>query len=308
MADEPKITLGLALSGSGNRTTFYIGFLEVFAEQNIKIDYLAASSGGSMVAAAYACGTLSEFKEVILALNNEKLKQFIGPGRRGGLYSLDPMEEKMREFTKGKTFEEVRPLMSFVTVDIENGEQVNLCMGDIAHACRISCTLPGVFEPAKWGNRTLVDGGIVNLVPVDALKQFPVDVTIGVNMRGTRHIFSNKQMTLKKVYNFFKKVLFIDEMEALFNGAFEKKNLDFEISPPLFNVLGKSLDLAIRSSKQDGRADLSCDLMIDPGLPLLKRDIYTQFHPFYEMGRKCAEDNLPRIRELVRRKRESMLY
>ncbi len=170
----------------------------MFAEQGINVDCIAASSGGSMVAAAFACGTLPEFKKEVLGLDNEKLKQFISNGHRGGLYSLDGMEKKMLEFTKGKTFEEVRPLMSFDTVDIETGEQINLCMGDIARACRVSCTLPGAFEPVKWGNRTLVDGGLLSLVPLQALKQFPVDVTVGVNMRGTRHIFSQKQITLKK--------------------------------------------------------------------------------------------------------------
>ena len=58
-------TLGLALSGSGNRTTFYIGFLEVLTESGIKVDDISACSGGCWVAAAFACGTLPEFKKII---------------------------------------------------------------------------------------------------------------------------------------------------------------------------------------------------------------------------------------------------
>src|SRR5581483_258660 len=96
---RPKI--GLALSGSGNRTTFYIGFLEALSEAGIPIDFISASSGGSLVAAAFACGTLQEFKAVTLALDNEKLKQYIIRSKgRGGFYSLDKVEEEMLKFTK----------------------------------------------------------------------------------------------------------------------------------------------------------------------------------------------------------------
>lgn len=299
--NQTNPTLGLALSGSGNRTTFYIGFLEVFEERGIKVDFISASSGGSMVAAAYACGTLKQFKETVLALNNESLKNFIGPGEKGGLYSLNPMEEQMRQFTKGLTFEEVRPLMSFVAVDIENGEQVELCMGDIARASRISCTLPGAFEPVKWGSRTLVDGGLLNQVPIKALKHFPVDVAVGVNMRGTKHIFTKNQIALKKVYNVFKKVLLIDEVEGLIKSAFGSQEINFEATPGLFGVISKSMDLAIQAEKR-GEEETECDLMIIPNVPLLKRDIFTKFHPFYEMGRKCAEENLPKILELIEQK------
>lgn len=298
-------TVGFAFSGSGNRSTFYIGFLEAISEAGIPVDFIAASSGGSLVAAAYACGALKEFKTATLSLNNETLKQYITkPKGRGGLYSLDKVEEEMLKFTKGLTFEEVRPLMSFSTVDIETGEKINLCMGDIARAARISCTLPGIFEPAKWGNRTLVDGGLLSLVPVEALKQFPADITVGVNMRGTRHIFTDRQVTLKKALNFVKKIVYWDEMSGLLNGLVtHEEEIDFENNPRIFTVLGKSLDLAI-AANQSSNEDLSCDLMIEPGLPLLKRDIFAQFHPYYEMGRDCAVKYTPKIQKLIEQKLE----
>src|ERR1700722_10319791 len=139
---KERITIGLALSGAGNRSSFYIGFLEVFDKHALKLDYISTMSGGALVAAAYACGNLEEFKKEILTLNKNNLKKFIAKsGGKGGLYSLEPLEQEMLRFTQGKTFEEVAPKMAFVCVDIENGQQVILCMGDIAHAARISCTV-----------------------------------------------------------------------------------------------------------------------------------------------------------------------
>ena len=300
---RPKI--GLALSGSGDRSTFYIGFLERLKELNVPIDYITACSGGSLVASAYACGTLANFKKLALSLTDESLKSFLVKGKtRGGLYSLDIVEERLREFTGGKTFEEVRPIMSFITVDIETGEQIYLCMGDIAKAARISCTLPGAFEPVKWGSRTLVDGGLLSFIPLDELKRFPVDITIGVNMRGTRHIFTQRQINLKKVLNILGRVLFVGEMKGLVKGLIENEDeeINFEKNPRTISVLNKSLNLAIAAQKTDGQADLSCDLMIAPKVPRVGKNLLDHLAPYYEIGRRCAEENAPKILELIKAK------
>jgi len=305
MVKTNRPTIGLALGGSGSRTCFYIGFLEVFDEEKVPIDFLTASSGASIVASAYACGTLQNFKELAISLDNDSIKKFIGSGGRGGLYSLDGVEERMREFTKGKTFEEVSPHMSFTTVDIENGEQINLCMGDIAKACRISCTLPGVFTPVKWGSRTLVDGGLLNLVPINALKEFPVDITIGVDIPGTKFIFTWDQMTIRKTFNMLKKILLIDEVANLLSRVFSEKTLDFEESPGFFSVLGRSMDLAIEATKEEAKQDMNCDLLITPKIPLLKPKMLVEFNPYYEMGRQSAKEFMPKIKELIKQKEES---
>ena len=203
-------TLGLALSGSGNRTTFYIGFLEVLNEAGIKVDYISACSGGSLVASAYACGTLKEFKDYVMALGFKGVREIMTKeSGQGGLYKLDYLEEILNQkVTKGMNFEEVSPKMVFTAVDIKNGELVDLCMGDIAHASRISCTTPALFEASTWGNRILVDGGVLSVVPVASLKMFNPDVTVSLDLAQTPYVFTGVQINAKKVYNFFKKFLF----------------------------------------------------------------------------------------------------
>lgn len=304
MLNKSRPTIGLALSGSGNRTTFYIGFLEVLQEHNITIDYLSASSGGSLVAAAYACGSLPELKKFALALTNESIKKYIIRGsKKGGLYSLDAWEDQMRVFTKGLNFEDVRPHMAFSAVDIENAEQINICMGDIARAARISCTLPGVFEPTKWGNRVLVDGGLLTQVPLSALKQFPVDISIGVNMSGIKHIFSPGQIALRKIFNSFKRVLFIDNFFYIMRGLLPERELNKEENPSMLSVLGKSLDLAIEANQKETTDDLTCDYLINSEPLLLKTDIKTLFNLYYEKGRKCAQEHMPKIQGLIANKK-----
>jgi predicted acylesterase/phospholipase RssA len=301
-ASKPKF--GLALSGSGNRSAFYIGFLEYLDEINLKPDYITACSGGSMVAAAYACGSLAEFKKLALGLTPDSLKNYMVRSKGGGIFNVDLFEEALREYTKGLNFEEVRPLMGFVAVDIESGEKVLLCMGDIAKAARISCTLPGIFEPVKWGDKTLVDGGLLTMVPSDFLKQAGMDVTVGINMRGTKHIFTETQINAKKVLNFFKKILLINGLGSLLNNVFKEDPADNSKIPGIFEVIGKSMDLAIAANKNSENSEADCDLTIISPLPKSGKD---EFNPeislfYYQKGRETAAEYAPKILELIKAK------
>ncbi len=274
-------------------------------EAGIPVNYIAACSGASLVAAAYACGTLPEFKERIFNLSSEELKQYLKRnGDVGGVFSIDLLEDEIRKYTKGLKFEDVRPLMGFVAVDIESGEKVLLSMGDVARAARISCTLPGVFTPVKWGGRTLVDGGLLTMVPGDFLRQAQVDVTIGVDMRGTRHIFTDKQITLKRIINFFKKVLLLDSLDSLINKIFGEEEYDGFKSPKLFEVLGKSLDLAILANKKNDVEAEACDLTIVPDAKKLKDIRFTpqSMRFYYERGRETGKQYAPKIKEVIKSK------
>lgn len=301
MHSQPKV--GFAFSGSGSRLTFYIGFLEELEKAKVPVDYIAACSGGSIVAAAYACGRLPVLKEFLLSSKIAHLKQYLQKGKNA-LYSLDFVEDWSRKtFTNGCRFEDVKPLMGFVAVDLEDGKQVVMSMGDIARAMRISCTLPGVFEPVSWGSKTLIDGGLLSIIPTDVVRQAGMDVVIGVNMRGRRHMFTNGQIAIKKAYNFFKKALFIDYVEKAWDSLHlfeEEEGEEAEVKPGMFSVIGRSMDLAIEASKQDYTEALRCDLMITPSI---QRFTYKNFdttnYELYEIGRQTAIEYMPKIKQII---------
>ncbi len=299
-------TLGLALSGSGNRTTFYIGFLEVLNEAGIKIDYISACSGGSLVAAAYACGALEDLKEFGIKMDSKHLLKLLTKKRgHGGLYSLEEIEKIIFEkITKGKHFSDVKPMMSFTAVDIENRELVDLCMGDLARAAIISCTTPGLFEPVKWGNSLLVDGGLLSMVPIASLQKFKPDITVCVDMAYTRHIFSKSQINAKKFLNYIKQLLFIEQLGGLLKKiTFNENSETDERSLNFMEVWGKSLDIAIEASK-NYKEDFECDLIIKPRDSALNTsDIRAKsMERYYQIGRQYATDYLPQLRKLIESK------
>ncbi len=311
---KPKI--GLALSGASTRAVFYIGFLEVLAENNIDIDYIAASSSGSIVAMAYACGTLPQLKDHVMRLTREEMLEFVGKAkiRSTGMFNLDTAEEVFRHYSRGLKFEEVRPLMGFVGVDIERGEQVVLSMGDIAHAVRISCTLPALFEPVEWGGSMLVDGGLLNIVPIDVVKQANVDITLALNIRGTRHIFSPVQLKIRKAYNILKRLFLINHAQGLLRrasaslasfGESDFMTVDVELSQRKYrhtlSVLGRCMDLANEALEKpyEFRLHSTTDFLLTPQIPPMSMSGLEKSQFYYEAGRTEAEAFVPKLKHAI---------
>lgn len=318
---QPRLKIGLALSGASSRSVFYIGFLEVLQENDIPIDYIAACSGATIIAASFACGTLPQFKEYLFNLKADLILSLVErKGAKGGIYNLDKVEQVFREFTRGQSFEEARPHMGFVAVDIDRGEQVVLSMGDLAHAARVSCTVPGIFEPVQWGSRTLVDGGLLSVVPCDVVRKAGVDIVIGINIKSSNHIFLPHQVRLRKWFNATKKMLTVNYASRLWQTmarAFEQmdifdyfekvslENDDLSDRPGMFSVLGRSLDLAIAAQnnstlKQEAK---DCDILIRYELKNGRKSYeIRRMKETYLEGREVALKYLPQLQKIINEK------
>jgi predicted acylesterase/phospholipase RssA len=325
MAEVTRPKIGLALSGASSRSVFYIGFLEVLQENSIPIDYIAACSGATIVSASYACETLPQLKEFLFNLDTDLIFSLVDRrNARGGIYNLDKVEEVYRRFTKNCNFEDVRPLMGFVAVDIDKGEQVVLSMGDMAHAARISCTVPGIFEPVQWGSRTLVDGGLLSIVPCDVVREAGMDIVIGINIRTTEHIFLPYQVWIRHAMNMLKKVFLVSYAEKLWQtmartieqmdifeyfDRVEVDTVDLSNRPGMFSVLGKSIDLAIAAQNNSSKYDVlnDCDILIRQEMERGKKSYeISSMKDTYLTGRSVAMNYLPEIRSKIQNFEKSL--
>ncbi len=177
-------TVGLALSSGGAKGIAHIGVLKVLLEENIPIDIVAGSSAGSLFGALYCAGWPID-DIVKFALN---LRKTIG--LRGGLWDphLPPFwnglinGRRTRNFLEKtfghKSFNELSTPLYIVATDITASQEVIFDKGSVAEAVRASIGIPGVFVPWRWRNRYLVDGGIVNPVPVSVLIDRGADLII----------------------------------------------------------------------------------------------------------------------------------
>jgi NTE family protein len=185
---RPRV--GLALSGGVARGNAHIGVLRVLEEHRIPIDYIAGTSAGSLVAAAYAAGmSVDEIAEI------GRTMRWRDVGRvtlsRLGVQSNARMEEFARALLPVKRFEDLRVPLAIVATDLKSGSAVIITEGDVAFAIRASCALPGWYVPVTDEHgRQLVDGGLVANIPTAAVRLLGADIVIAVdvNSEGAKFI------------------------------------------------------------------------------------------------------------------------
>jgi NTE family protein len=159
-----------------------IGALEVLGEAGIPIHCVAGASAGALVGAAYAAGQLSEFRDSMAGLS-----------RRGVLRLFDlawPREGLLHgrraiDFVRTHLGEEIEALnipYAAVATDLRNGDEVALTRGSVFDAVRASIAIPGVFTPWRVGDRTLVDGALVNPIPVSTARALGAEFVIAMSV------------------------------------------------------------------------------------------------------------------------------
>jgi NTE family protein len=176
-ARRPKV--GLALAGGFARGIAHIGVLRVLHEAGVPIDAVAGTSVGALIGAGYCSGASLELMERVA--RDTKFSDF---GRWTpswlGLATNNRLEQFMARFSPIKHFEELKTPLAIATTDINAGMPVYYYGGPIGPALRASCAYPGLFVPVKYGGRTLVDGFLTALVPVEGAFLLGAEVVIAV--------------------------------------------------------------------------------------------------------------------------------
>ncbi|MBA7517699.1 hypothetical protein ES705_09753 [subsurface metagenome] len=179
------LKIGLALGSGSARGLAHVGVVMALEAYNIPIDIIAGTSIGSVIGGLYASGaTIEQLEEVALSIKKSKTLFLIDPVfPHSGLISGDRIEKMLNQFgIKDKTFDDLKIPFAAVATDIESGAEVILNQGKVIDAVRASISIPGIFTPVKYQDYYLVDGGVVDPVPVDVVKMMGADIIIAVNL------------------------------------------------------------------------------------------------------------------------------
>jgi len=168
---EPKCTgIGLALGGGFARGIAHIGVIKVLEEENIPIQFVAGTSVGALIGAAYCSGLCcAELEEIALQV---RFKHFASwTLSRYGFASNQRMIGFLNRILKAKTFEELRTPLAVTATDFSTGEGVVFRSGPLVDPVRASCAYPGMFLPVKIDGRLLIDGMLAHAVPSVPLRE-----------------------------------------------------------------------------------------------------------------------------------------
>lgn len=175
--------VGLALGGGGAKGVAHIGVLKALDEADIKVDYLAGTSVGAMVAAMYAFNVRTDtIANIARDLTLSQITTF--KLSKTGFFTADPLKEILIDHLGEANIEDAAIPLVIVATDINSGEEVIFTKGPLADAVCASASIPGVYIPMQLDGRTLVDGGIVQSVPVRAVKAMGAGVIIASRLGG----------------------------------------------------------------------------------------------------------------------------
>ena len=270
-----KTKIGIALGGGAARGWAHIGVMNALAEMGIKPDIIAGTSIGALVGSAYANRQEKELEAWVRTLTWKEIVGFLDVSVvPGGLIEGDKLIEFARSRAPDTDIESLPTPFGAVATELSSGREVWMREGNLLDAVRASISLPGLFKPVRRDGAWLIDGGLVNPVPVSLCRAMGADVVIAVNLNagvvGThRHIRApRKEEAPKEAANVWDRIS--DSFKQKLNE--HKKELLKQIlgenhdSPGSYEVLAGSINIMQERITRSRLAGDPPDVLLEPKL------------------------------------------
>ncbi|MGE5172666.1 MAG: patatin-like phospholipase family protein [Betaproteobacteria bacterium] len=185
VAEMPRPKIALVLGGGAARGFAHVGVIRVLEQEKIPIDMVVGTSVGSLIGAIYACDMNSfDLEWTAFALEKDDVFDY---ALLSAITSMGPVKgDKLEAFVKHKVpvanIEQLKLPFAAVATDLNRGTRVVLDHGPVARAVRASSAIPGVFNPVEYQGRLLVDGGVVDNIPISVARERGADVVIAVDI------------------------------------------------------------------------------------------------------------------------------
>ncbi len=310
--------IGLALSAGSARGLSHIGVLKVLEKNNIELHCITGTSMGALIGALYAAGyNAKAIEDVALKIKWNGLLDFTFP--KLGLIAGSRVEDMIRKLLNNVKFEDLKIPLKIIGTDINTREEIIFEKGDVAEAVRASISLPFFFKPVFIRNHMVVDGGLVNPVPIDHLKEmganFIIATDITTNHTRKRHVKGRVQ---KSLMGFMKEKLVVDETKiikdmiddpttTLINRPVDKiisylltpkrilKLFKGKKTPPILEVAMMSSAVAVNQIAKNTLKSKDIDVIVKPKLNMMWSD-FDKVEYAIKQGEKAAKESLPKIK------------
>lgn len=175
--------VALVLGAGAAKGFAHIGVIKTLESNHVPIHMIIGTSAGSFVGALYAHGfNAFQLQDFAMAITKDDVADFTIPDN--GFIKGEKLHNYVNRALRDTPIDKLRTPFYAVATNIATGEQVVFGQGNTGMAVRASCSVPGVFQPPKYGNKTYVDGGVVNPLAIDVARQYGADVVIAVDISG----------------------------------------------------------------------------------------------------------------------------
>lgn len=307
--------IGVALGSGSARGFSHIGILEVLLENGIVPEVVAGCSIGAIVGAAYAGGNLDRIKAEALAINRLNWTQFFNPSFSFDRWiNLKHMQMWLVKsgIPRKKLIEELEIPFGSVTCDLQTGKEIWCTEGAVFDAVWPSMAMPGVFPPvAGPDGRWLIDGGLVNPVPVSLCRALGADIVIAVNLNAdllnARCPIKTKAPVPEAVRAKDKKIRETALLDRVYQKArnfiptLAEKEASEELPEPpdFFSTIGRSINIVQDRITKSRLAGDPPEIILAPRLGHIGLFETYRAEEIIAEGRRCCERVLPQITDLI---------
>nr|WP_229426619.1 patatin-like phospholipase family protein [Microvirga alba] len=298
-----KVKIGLALGGGAARGWSHIGVMRVLEEAGIVPDVIAGCSIGAVVGGCYAAGKLDALESFALSLTKRRVMGLLDFHITGaGLIAGGRLQRLLDQDLTDLRVEALPIKFCTIATELSSGHELWLTRGPLVQAMRASYALPGVFNPVLVGGRWLMDGALVNPIPITAARALGADIVICVNLNGEVRIRGtviqsyeadgNDELEIEEAIETPKRWGFLP---SSWGEKPRKPN-----APGIATVMVDAFNITQDRIARSRLAGDPPDLMISP--KLAKMGLF-EFHRAEEciaLGRQATERALPDLMEMIR--------
>lgn len=301
--DKPRLALVL---GSGSaRGWAHIGVIKALEAMDVRPDVVCGASIGALVGAAYVSDQLKELEEWIVKLDWWDIVRLMDLKLAGGFIEGESLMKHFRKHLSDKDIEELDIKFGVVATNLRNGQELWLQSGSLLDAVRASIALPGLFNPYLLDDQLVVDGGLVNPVPVSLARAMGADRIIAVNLNGDivgRHLVhrgSKSEEASPTGNELFDKLFrqISSELKAKFEGVYDKEHK--MTTPGLFDVIASSINIMQDRITRSRMAGDPPDLILAPRLARIGLLEFDRAEEAIKLGEEVVKEQEKSIESLI---------
>jgi NTE family protein len=288
MTEAHRPRVGLALGSGSARGWAHIGVIRALEKAGVRPDLVCGTSIGALVGAAYAAGELDRLESWVLGLGIGDVVGFVDVTLSGGLLKGDRLMEFFRRNFADRPIEELGVSFAAVATSLRAGREVWLRRGSTLDAVRASIALPGLFAPVRWEGSLLVDGGLVNPVPVSLARAMGADIVIAVDLGsdilGRRfRTPSEPEAPTSTVGDWMRK------LQENLSALAPESSSDESTMPSVFDVLSSCLDIVQVRIARSRMAGEPPEVVVAPRLARLRILDFHRAKEAIEEGHRAVE-------------------
>lgn len=296
-----KLRLGLALGSGSSRGWAHIGVIRALEERGVKPDIICGTSIGALVGAAYAAGELDKLEEWVTGIAWTTVVRLMDLTWRGGLIRGNRLFTLFGTLFGERDIDDLPIPYGAIATELQSGRELWLRHGKLLEAVRASCAMPGLLTPVIRDGAVLVDGGLVNPVPVSMCRALGADLVVAVDLSwgklGPYRRSKEREVVPREEPSWLGR--FMPKGKSKVDDPSIVKQEEAPSIPSIFNVFLTSLDIVEMRVARSRLAGEPADVLITPLLPDFATMDFHRAKEAIEEGRAAVERMGPLLKQVL---------